>query len=128
MRSLPYLRLQTAILGLTLFCLSVFASESTRVDSPFRIISVSEPDQQYALTHLEAGPSAILLAENVNNLDQAVKLVGQSLNFVPPKRAGQYGNWIFFPRLDVAKDDDTFKSGFAVQIGKRTLQRWGQQK
>jgi len=108
--------------------MSVFTSEPTRVDSLFRIISVSEADHQYALTHLEAGPSAIRLAENVKCLNQAVQLVGQSLNFVPPKRAGQYGNWIFFPRLDVAKDDDTFLSGFAVQIGKRTLQRWKQEK
>lgn len=126
MRLLSGSYFQLAILVLSLFGASVFASQPTRIDALFHIVAISEADQQYALAHLQAGPSAILLSENVKDLDQALKLVGQSLNFVPPKRAGQYGDWILFPRLDVAKDDDTFLSGFAIQIGKRVLQRWGQ--
>ena len=90
----------------------------------FHVIAFAETNGNFAITHLEAGPSPIVLSEPVKDLDHAIRLVGKSLSFVPPKRAGRFKDWILFPRLDVAKDDLSFSSGFAVQIGSRVLQKW----
>lgn len=94
----------------------------------FQKITVKREDGEFAVTHLEEGPSRVLLREPVRDIDHAIQLVSTSLSFVPPKRAGQYDRWVIFPRLDTAEDDSSFASGFAVRIGSRVLQRWNSDK
>ena len=73
---------------------------------------------------LLGGPPLKVLPESVRDINHGIRLVSSSLNFVPPKRVGQYGPWVLFPRFDRAKDDQTFWSGIAVKIGSREILRW----
>lgn len=111
------------ILVLLVSCLCAIA-ETAKPIGNFQIVKISEANGQFALTHLEAGPSPVVLKESIKNLDHAIVLIGNSLSFVPPKRIGQYKNWILFPRLERAKDDLSFSSGFAIQVGSKVLQKW----
>jgi len=103
----------------------LLALEPNSAKDPFKIIEISEVDGDLAILHLDQMPSSIVFPEDIKYVQQAEYLVYQKLNFTSgPKRIGVYKGWILFPRLDVAKDDLSFKSGYAVRIGSRILLHW----
>ena len=108
----------------TILLWAMLALAAEPVKEPFQVIVVSAKERDSALSHLEAGPAQINLPETVTDLHSAMRLVYKWVNHVPRKRAGQSGDWIFFPRLDRANDDLSFQSGYAVKIGQRALMRW----
>lgn len=64
----------------------------------------------------------------IQNIDQAITYLWQTINIAitpSPRVCTDYRNFFWFSRLDSAgKDDQTFKSGFAVKKGTGEIYRW----
>lgn len=62
------------------------------------------------------------------NIDQAIAYLWQTISIAitsSPRICTDYRNFFWFSRLDLAgKDDQTFKSGFAVKKGTGEIYRW----
>jgi hypothetical protein len=93
---------------------------------PFTVVAVQKEDAVYALARLELAKPCLVLKEKVFDLDSAGKLMDTSLSYAHRMRIGRSGEWLFFPRIDIAKDDFTFKSGFAIKLGTSEVFRWGE--
>jgi hypothetical protein len=98
--------------------------DPARIESHFTVVAVASSDADFALARLDLSKPHLVLKEKVPDLDSAAKLLHTSMNYAHRMRVGQYGEWIFFPRIDIATDDSTFKSGCAIKLGTSELFHW----
>ncbi|MBK1835734.1 hypothetical protein [Roseibacillus ishigakijimensis] len=112
------------VIAIVFLCAHVQSEELKKIRN-FHVIEIEKADYTFAMTHLHADSPILTLSQPVKDLNHAIDLVGREINFVPLKRAGRFGQWIFFPRLTHAEDDGTFTSGLAVKVGSRVVQKWG---
>jgi hypothetical protein len=91
---------------------------------PLRIVPITDGQAADILASLRDDFPPVQLPWPVVDMQSAFRAVDTALNYVPPKRVARSGDWFFFPRLDQAGDDGTFRSGFAVRNGGDQLQFW----
>lgn len=95
-----------------------------RTESLFTVVVVASSDADSALARLDLAKPCLVLNEKILDLDSAARLLHTSLNYAHRMRVGQHGDWIFFPRIDTASDDSTFKSGCAIKLGTSEVFHW----
>jgi hypothetical protein len=96
----------------------------TPTEGPYAVVAVANADADFALARLDLAAPFLVLKEKVRDLDSAAKLLHRSLSYAHRMRVGQCGEWIFFPRIDIASDDSTFKSGCAIKLGTSEVFHW----
>jgi hypothetical protein len=94
----------------------------------FRYVTVSEEQQQT----LDAAIDKLTLAKQAKaqtrRIDHAATHLSRSINYaviMTPRACTEYKGYFWFSRLDSAgKDDESFRSGFAVEKGTGNIYRW----
>jgi hypothetical protein len=113
---------------ITIACVAILSATASaqEVQHVPRLITteIGEEEAAMALMFLQQNIAGVPLPAPATSIDQAARMVESGINFVPPRRIAQRGDWIFLPRLDRAQDDGTFASGFALKIGQRHLRPW----
>lgn len=116
------MRVPVLLIGLILAC-EGFVQRLVAMEE-FEMVHIASVQAADVVESIQFDADAIMLPAPVEKHSEAIWRVRAAVNFVPPKRTAQHGEWFFFPRLDQAQDDLTFQSGFAVRRGEQVLWRW----